>query len=50
VSEEIQLHGRPLDELLAVARAEAKQRRLNLKAGEIRIGMWRSWSDLLSGE
>jgi hypothetical protein len=40
----------PDDELLAVARAEAQRRRLDPKAGEIRIGMWRSWNDLLPGE
>ena len=40
----------PDDELLSVARAEAKRRHLDLKAGEIRIGMWRSWTDLPSGD
>lgn len=38
----------PDDELLAIGRAEAKRRCLNLKAGEIRIGTW-VWNDLLSG-
>jgi hypothetical protein len=36
------------DELLAVALVEARRRRLDLKAGEIRIGTW-IWGDLLSG-
>lgn len=40
----------PDDELLAVARAEAQRRRIDLKVGQIRIGMWRSWSDLPAGE
>lgn len=38
----------PDDELLAVAHAEAKRRRLDLNAGEIRIGTW-TWGDLVSG-
>ncbi|MHC4137898.1 MAG: hypothetical protein ACYS0K_23395 [Planctomycetota bacterium] len=38
----------PDDELLAIARAEAKRRKLDLKAGKIVIGTW-TWGDLLSG-
>lgn len=37
------------EELRAVARAEAKRRGLDLKAGEIRIGTW-IWGDLLAGD
>lgn len=38
----------PDEELLAVARAEAKRRCLDMDSGEIRIGTW-TWGDLLSG-
>ncbi len=37
----------PDDELLAVARAEAERRKLDLKAGEIRIG---TWTDMMADE